>query len=284
MTSQSIDPIFAAGLREQLIAIVQQEPRRPRRRSWRLGAGVTVGVLIAAGGAAFASGAFNPPGAPSTTPLGSTVTATRTGTATIDLGPRPAGANDVSLTFTCLSAGTFRFLGDRVICSSDDLSEAPIYRQASTTFPLPPGLRSISVTTSPGASWTLQADYVSQTVTAWGINSHGQTYGVMDSHGIPDLIAVGIPRNGVQGYVKASDNRCATGGDVSNPAQAIAWDKASANRNISIPVYMNDGTTVIGTFIVGDAKGPAVQTVPLSESHLVCDSPGTGVTLPSNGS
>lgn len=56
------------------------------------------------------------------------------------------------------------------------------------------------------------------------------------------------------GYGKASDLNCASGLDtVHSPAEALAWDKASEDRNISVPVYKSDGTTVIGTFVVGHA-------------------------------
>jgi hypothetical protein len=74
--------------------------------------------------------------------------------------------------------------------------------------------------------------------------------------------------------VKAADLNCAARGDVESPAQALVWDKASENRNISIPVYRSDGTTVIGTFIIGHASGPNVRTVPLSSLSLTCSTTG----------
>jgi len=43
------------------------------------------------------AGRFSQPGATSDSPLANIVTATRTGTATIELGPAPAGATNISI-------------------------------------------------------------------------------------------------------------------------------------------------------------------------------------------
>jgi len=93
---------------------------------------------------------------------------------------------------------------------------------------------------------------------------------VHNTRGTPDLVAVAVTKNGVQGYVKVSDMACASGEDVvTNPTQAIAWDKYAATHIVAIPVYEDNGTTVIGTFVVGDPK-PGVQPVHLATSGLPC--------------
>jgi hypothetical protein len=94
----------------------------------------------------------------------------------------------------------------------------------------------------------------------------------------PDLIAV-VTDQGKSGYVNAVELNCAGGGDVKSPAQALAWDKASENRDISIPVYQSDGTMVIGTFIIGHACGPDARTVPFSSLHLGCSGIGNGPAI-----
>ena len=43
-------------------------------------------------------------------------------------------------------------------------------------------------------------------------------------------------------------------------------------RTFSLPIYKSDGTTRIGTFIVG-VQGPGVRTVPVSS--LKCSKEGT---------
>jgi hypothetical protein len=111
---------------------------------------------------------------------------------------------------------------------------------------------------------------VNQVITSWGTNAKGETYGVQNENGTPDLIAVVIDHGTTHGYIEASEENCADGGDVRSPAEALEWDKVSQRRNISIPVYESDGTTVIGTFVIGNATGPNAQTVPLSSLSLSC--------------
>jgi len=269
MSTTELDPVFAVALREMLVATVEDTPRVRRRWRWRLGPGIFAGLTLVAGGVALAAGVFSPPGAPTDTSLGAAVTATRSGSATIDLGPRPAGATDVSLTLTCLTPGTFDFPnGSSVSCSAADLSNPTVAPQASEVVPLSPGMDTVTIDTSANASWTLRALYVNRATTPWGINASGQTYGVANQNGTPDLIAVVIDQGKTQGYVEASELNCASGGDVQSIAQALAWDKQ--NRNISIPVYESDGTTIIGTFIIGGATGSNTKTVPLSSLSLGC--------------
>jgi hypothetical protein len=148
--------------------------------------------------------------------------------------------------------------------------QPPIDGPASEVVPLSPGVHTVTISTSANASWSLQAMYVNQVTTSWGVNASGKTYGVQNQNGTPDLIAVVIDQGKTQGYVESSELNCAGGGDVESLAQALKWDKVSQNRNVSIPVYESDGTTVIGTFIVGNATGPDASTVPLSSLSLGC--------------
>ncbi|MHB8295889.1 MAG: peptidase M56 family protein [Acidimicrobiales bacterium] len=280
MTGRTIDAAFAGALRQELISKVERHARLRRRLSWRLSASIATAAVLAGGGVAYAAGLLTLPGAASNTPLGTITTVTRTGTATINLGPVPAGARDVSLSLTCLSAATFDFPGGNLSCSAADLRHPAKYRRASIVVPLHPRQHTITVDTTANARWTLQAMYVHQVTTAWGTNAHGQTYGVANKNGTPDLVAVAIDHGKTQGYVKASEMNCASGRDVASPAQALAWDKASAKRNISIPVYKSNGTTVIGTFVVGSASGPGTRTVPLASLPLGCATSPTSPTLP----
>ncbi|MGA3222063.1 MAG: hypothetical protein ABSE77_23865, partial [Acidimicrobiales bacterium] len=279
-----MDPVFASALRDALVAHVEATRRQRRRWRWRVGLGVLAGSTVVAGGAALAASLLSQPGAPLDTQLGSVVTATRTGTATINLGPAPAGATNLSLTLTCLSAGTFYFPDGSMSCSPADLRQPPAYRQASEVVPLAPGQRSVIIKTSPESSWALQAAYINRVITPWATNARGETYGVWNQDGTPDLVAVVIDQGKLQGYVKASDLNCASGLDaVHSPAEALAWDKASEDRDISLPVYKSDGTTVIGTFVMDDATHPGARTVPLSSLHLGCQPPASsGQPAPSS--
>lgn len=281
MSTLEMDPVFTAALRQVLVATVGDTPRIRRRWRWRLGAGMFVGSTLVAGGVALAAGVFSPPGAPIDTPLGSVVTVTRTGSATIDIGPPPARATDLSLTLTCLTVGTFDFPnGSWLSCDAADLSHPPpVARDAIEVVPLSPSQHTVTIDTSANASWTLQAMYVNRVTTPWGINASGKSYGVPNQNGTPDLIAVVVDQGKSQGYVKAAELNCAAGGEVESPAQALDWDQASQNRNISILVYESDGTTVIGTFVVGHASGPDARTVPLSSLSLDCSTTENGPAI-----
>jgi len=274
MTTREMDPVFASALREALIANVERTPRLRRRWRWRLGIGVCAGSVFVGGGVALAAGVFSPPGAPLDTQLGNIIVVTRTGSATIDIGPAPATATNVSLTLTCLSVGTFDFPDGSSMTCSPPLSTAAGSGQSTEVIPLQPGQHTVTIDTSANASWRLQAVYVNRVTTSWGTNASGQTYGVTNQNGTPDLVAVSIDQGKVQGYVKASDINCASGNYVvHSPAQALAWDAASKNRNISIPVYESDGKTVIGVFVI-DGGGSDATTVPLSSLSLGCPTTG----------
>ena len=90
MSMLEMDPVFSGALREALVTVVKGTPSARRRWRWRVGTGVFVGFSHVAGGVALATGVFSPPGAPVNSSLANIVTATRTGTATIDLGAPPA--------------------------------------------------------------------------------------------------------------------------------------------------------------------------------------------------
>lgn len=272
MNADRMDPIFKSALRDQLSRVVSHR-RRLGFRGWQLGIGVLAGSTVIAGGVAVASGFLSstPPGAPQDTPLSRIITATRTGTSTVELGTSPKGTTSISLTLTCLSIGTYGFPdGSSVSCSAQGLSHPPSREQQTTvTVPISPGQRSVTITATPGASWTLRAVYVKQVITPWRTNANGQTYGQMNVYGTPDLVQVVVRKDGHQGYVKASDLNCASGRSVSQ-SPGDAWSEAAKSRNVSVPVYESNGKTVIGSMSVGDASGSDVQTVPVSSLYAEC--------------
>jgi hypothetical protein len=239
------------------VAARRQLSEVPSMKPWRLlgrwrHTGIVIGLgvgLSVGGGVALATGVFSQR-TPSDTQLGHIVTATHTGTATVELGPAPRGANAISLTLTGLSVGTFRFPDNSsTSCSPSDLSHAdPEGCESSGVLPLRAGQHTVTITTSANASWRLRATYVHQVITAWKTNAHGQTYGVPNKHGFPDLVAVVFDRGRRSGYVKSTDFLCPT---------------AVNGENFAIPVYTSNGTTRIGTFIVGP-QGPGIRTVPVS--------------------
>ena len=259
MTTTELDPVFSSALRDALVAHVESTARRRRRWRWKVGLGVLTGTGVLAGGVAVAATLLSAPGATVNIALSTPVSVTRAGTATVDLGTPPPGTTGISWTLTCVSAGTFTFTGTggaTVSCSAGTTS--------SDVQALRPGQTSITVETSPTASWKLDAGYVKTVATPFGVNAKGETYGVpKDLNGTPDLqeapLSAGVPG----GYLTTKQLECASGGDVSNPTQAIAWDKFRQQHNTVIPVYTSNGTTVIGAYVVGPT-GSGTQTVPLS--------------------
>lgn len=235
------DPAFAAALRRELVAAVAAAPARRRRRVWTI-AGALAGIGLAGGGIAVAADLLPLPGGDVVTALAMPVTQTHTGTATVALGPAPDGATHVDVELWCLTPGTF-VLPDGAAMTCSDADAGAATGRAGHTLPIGVGDPSVTIAADDGARWRLQATFVSRGATAWGVNAKGETYGVPNADGEPDLLAA-IATNGRSGYVYAAD---LAGPMPSSPAEAATWDPAPR----SVPVYESDGETAIGEFVIG---------------------------------
>jgi len=84
----------------------------------------------------------------------------------------------------------------------------------------------------------------------YSTNSSGSTYGsLVDAYSPetePDLILVETT-DGKSGYAYKKDLDVASGANVRSPAEAAAW----RNVSVEVPVYLVDGKTKIGGFVVG---------------------------------
>ena len=86
--------------------------------------------------------------------------------------------------------------------------------------------------------------------------SYGSSAGVVPSQA-PDLIeAIGKPTSGsghVMGYLRKSELEAASGGNIrfKTPQEAAAWQQ-SRPTSLTIPLYARNGTTIIGSFTVGE--------------------------------
>lgn len=221
-----------------------------RSRRWLAGGGSVFALAVGGGGIAYATGAWSPlPGGDAVSELARPVAATGSGTQTIELGPRPAGANAVTITLRCLSAGTFWFPdGSSESCDKGG-PRAPL---TSGRVSLASGQDSIKITTTAGARWRLTATYVSATTTPWAVNASGQTYGVANQHGTPDLVAA-TATNHKSGYVYANQ---LMEPPPKSPKQAIARQKAEQNAPPRVlTVYRSDGKTPIGKFVLSKPTG-----------------------------
>ncbi|PYI67926.1 peptidase M56 family protein [Arthrobacter livingstonensis] len=242
-----LDRKFQGALRAALVAHVSAAPSRTRRRRVWAGAGLLSGVGLLGGVAAAASGLWVVPGADIVTPLADAVTVTRSGTATVELGEVPPGATGVSLSLSCLSAGTFTFDdGASSRCSAADVGTRSAwtgYRQE-----LARGQHTVTIKAGPGEQWRLTITYVNAVTSPWGVNAKGETYGVENAKGSPVLIAV-VATNGVVGYAYSKD--LSPEPDFKSPEEALAWQSAHAGTYVEIPVYGSDGETKVGVFRIG---------------------------------
>jgi hypothetical protein len=200
--SVPMDETFASALRELLVEQVEASSRHARRRPrvsrrWTARAGTVVALIVAGGGIAYATGAWSVPGSDVVTPLAASMTVTGTGTETVQLGAQPAGTKVLEINFTCLTAGQFTF-ADGAGVGCDAGSDQP----STYAMPIARGEDTTTITATPGARWRLTATYSAGAVSAWGVNASGQTYGMANQNGIPDLVAVQAT-NGRDGYVYA---------------------------------------------------------------------------------
>lgn len=173
----------------------------------------------------------------------------------------PAAATDVRVDVTCLSPGKLFWGTDssgnnpNMTCASTDVAT----KSASTFYDFALAGTDRTLYLDLTGSWIVSYQYVRKVETAWGVNSHGQSYGVeKDGAGSPDLVAVqGVTDDGkpVDGYAFATELQTPPGThDPTSPADALAHQDEIAKKypnGIPVPVYKSDGTTRIGTFYVG---------------------------------
>jgi hypothetical protein len=247
----TLDTQFAAGMREQLIETAAgRGPVAVRSRRARLAIGLVsaaTGVALLTAGAVVIVAGF--PGEHIVTDLGTSTTASFTGTSTVELGARPDGANSISFSISCSSAGAFSVTFADGSGISWECSDTPGPRESTTVDPydqtvpvghvvnvknqlLVDGENSFVVETSASTAWSIEWQFANSVTTDWGVNANGETYGVPNERGVPTLHAV-LASNCELGYVYWDDFMSAKDGDAT-------------------PVYESDGETVVGEFWTGD--------------------------------
>lgn len=200
------------------------------------------------------------PGMTRAIPHSEPVTATHTGTAAVDLGDRPAEATAVSFDLECLSPGQFTWpVGNVMGCNSRDVTHpdpAPPYPHL---VDLVPGQEQLVIEATDGASWRISTTYVSTEITPWGVNAKGETYGVANDKGAPDLIAVAAT-NGRSGYAYDEELSHPFAPQPTSPEDALAQQEANKGKVFRVPVYESDGETVIGEFLIGGREDDSAAT------------------------
>lgn len=238
----TLERTFAEGIERELAAIgtgrsrLQRHQRRARTATVAAGSLALVGALT---GAALVV-VYGLPGTTEVTPFPESVSGSHVGTAEIELGPVPEGADRVILDVTCSEGGkidvqTRPVAGSTGGGTSWDCSD-PIRENATTHISdagLPEaGATSITVTADPGTPWSFVARYGSSETSAWGVNARGETYGVPNDEGVPDLHSAQAT-NGKIGYIRNTE--------------LMAFEGEGY-----LDVYESDGETVIGRFPIGD--------------------------------
>lgn len=245
MNHEKMDPLFAQGLRASLVEQVQATSPTPVcQHRWWLGAGIFAGVALIGGVGAATAGFFTTPGADIVTEFHEPVTGTYTGTQTIELGTAPDGATHIRVELTCLSGGTIYWQdGASMTCQGAE-TDGPAY----TSLPLAPGQTSTEVKTSdPTVSYKADVTYENRTPTDWARNDNGDTYGIANDDGEPDLVYV-FATNGKMGYAYSKD--LSVQPEFRSPEEALTWQEDHRGENFTVPVYESDGQTVIGEFII----------------------------------
>jgi hypothetical protein len=199
------------------------------------------------------------PGTPIVSLLGGGTSIQAASSTTVPLTDIPAIATDVRVDVTCISAGRLAWgtnpTGNNpsVTCAPTDIGTA----SASNSYDFSTK-GAVALYLDLTGEWIVSYKYVRKVETAWGVNSHGQTYGVeKDGAGSPDLIAViGQATDGaeVDGYAFATALQWPGGHEPTSPADAQQQQGAIAEKypdGIPVPVYKSDGITRIGTFTVG---------------------------------
>jgi hypothetical protein len=245
-TTPNLDTHFADAVRAELVAIGTKKSQLQRRqRRTRLAAAGIIVIAVAGATTAAALVVNTFPGSTHVAPVGSMVSVTRTGTASIDLGPSVKGANSVIVDVTCISDTGNITVPETPENPQGALSTVDPSMQEwagwdcakrSTTVHirdgyLAPGGTSITITADPGTTWKAVARYGVSTTSAWGVNAHGQTYGASNKNGMPDLQGARAT-NGEEGYVNTKE-----------------WHSFKGIG--CIDVYESDGATVIGKFSIG---------------------------------
>lgn len=197
-----------------------------------------------------ATAVAGPPGADKVVELSDARTHDGSGTETVRLGAVPAGATAVQTSLTCLSPGQIRWPGGAsMTCSA---AEVPSTSQLSVD--LPGDGDELVIRAGAGTSWQIETTYVRVETTDWGVNANGDTYGVTNDHGTPELVAV-VATNGREAYVYADDLDGVSNTAATSPEEALEQQEAQGGETVTIPAYESDGETVVGEFAVQAGDG-----------------------------
>lgn len=241
--SRDMHPAAAATIRAELAAIGSGRSRlQQRQRRVRVTSSLVAVAALAVTTSAAALVAAGLPGSTAVTALGVETTGTHTGPALVDVGRAPEGARAVIVDLTCLNdVGMLNVptieggMGLSCRGNSGGTVHIPDGRLPSA------GTTAISIEASSGTQWKATVQYASAVTSEWAVNARGQTYGVENATGHPDLVPA-TADNGRKGWALWSE-----------------W--YAAEKSGTVNVYESDGSTVIGhsEVVVGADEVPVDQ-------------------------
>jgi hypothetical protein len=213
----------------------------------------TLAAVVVGGSIAYASRA---PGQLER-PLARPVIATLVGSAVVPLPPAPPHATNVRIILSCMTPGRCQTPGgglsggdwatfDGALMQADSLrlTNRPDDGNAQVLSPIDPS-DGLSVSAGPDVVWRVYAVYVDEYESDWFTNESGQTYGVPNNSGAPDLIAVWTD-GGQLGYTP-SNHLLGTDSEPRFHSAADVQDYVSApSEKQRLPVFAEDGETLVG--------------------------------------
>lgn len=242
----TLDPVFAdaveAALRNEVDA-TRGAPRPFWRRHRKLAIALPLAVLALGGASAATAAVLGAPGSVVATTHGTPIIETHAGPATITLDSLPRGASTLVVEIGCLSRGTVTVVGLTTITCDRSLVDAARTYGATEGGTMVADRTHLDVIATSGTQWEIRITATDEDTVPWATNSHGQTYGLSNEHGRPDLIATtgtDPQGNSITGYTRRADTPKAA---ASPPAGA----SPPSSTRLDIPLYAVDGTTRIGT-------------------------------------
>ena len=242
---------------EELFERLRERPRHPLRRRVLLGIGgfTLAGALVGGGGAM--AGVWHLPGEATDAVLSEWRTVAGTGSRDVDLGAAPEGSTWLSVRITCVDEGEiYTELGGDGLSMACGAGDVGLETSGSPTFALDSGSEQLAVTAAEGVEWKLAYRFVDREFTPWKTNANGETYGVLNENGAPDLEAVGDSEGHVA-YIRGTERQAQLEFPPSDatPAELDAFNLEHADDVTTIPAYKSDGVTIIGEWVTGGDDG-----------------------------
>ncbi|MDF2093334.1 hypothetical protein P0Y31_13365 [Knoellia sp. 3-2P3] len=242
----TVDPVFAAALRRELVALPAAKPRRTRRRV-AIVTGGTIGVFALGGVAAVAN--LRPAGEIATPALAAPVIVNGVGPATVALPAAPRDATYVRIELACYDGLRCATPGGSVEGpNSPDytkvqrdalpLTSATDPSNAQVLAPVDPA-KGIPVDVDAGTHWRLYAVYTDRLNPKSAPVGDGRILGIPSNTEMPDLVPA-VANNGKSGWVDYHQ--------LTDQAKPTLTDIGTSQA--PIPVYEDDGRTIIGNIDV----------------------------------